>query len=124
MDARKILEERYENSEIKNTPVDVPSFLAIPVRYMGGDHAYNLRQDMNYINKHKGFSIDTVGKKGKLVYKFMGFIVAPIVAKQNEFNAKYKVALKELYRLKNQRVQLYNRLNELEAKIAALEIKQ
>lgn len=123
MDARKILKERYEQSEVKNSVVSVPSFLTIPVRFLGGNRSFNLKQDINYINKHSAIRLDNLGKKAKVVLKLMGFIVIPIVAKQNELNSKYKVALNELHKLKCQRVQLYNRLSELEAKITALEIK-
>lgn len=123
MDPRETLKNRYEASAVKSAEVKLPVFDSVPLEYINESGAGRLRQCIHYIQNHTGISYNGIGKKGKIVYKFMRFIVDPIVAQQNGLDGNITVALTEFYKLNKQRTKLHNRVNELEAKLAALESK-
>lgn len=122
MDPRSTLKERFENSPIEANSVKIPVFDSIPLEH-ANEGNLRLRQCIHYINNHTGISYLGMGKKAKIVYKFMRFIVDTIVAQQNSIDSNLTTALNELYKLNKQKRALHDRINELEARIVALETK-
>ena len=122
MDPRSILKERFENSSIEAGSVKIPVLDSVPLEHVS-DSNLRIRQCIHYINNHTGISYLGMGKKAKVVYKFMRFIVDTIVAQQNSIDSNLTTALNELYKLNKQKHALHDRINKLEARIVALETK-
>lgn len=121
MDPRQTIKDRFENASAGINPVAVPSIDQVPVEYVNEGRTQGLRQCLHYIDTHSGISYLGMGRKGKIVYKFMRFIVDVIVSQQNSLDSNIAVSMRELYRLNRERVALHNRVNELEARLVALE---
>lgn len=123
-DERIILKERFENSDVGYGSIEIPPFDIVPLPYVNEGKARNLRQCMFYIKRNRGTSYNGLDKKGRIVRKFLSFLVDPIVCKQNGIDNHYTEALSELYRLNKERAMLHNRINELEAKLTQMELER
>lgn len=124
MDPRKTLEERFQNSGISYGSVKIEPLESVPLLYKNEGRGQKLTEAIEYINRNNGINLNAIiGKKGRIVNKFMGFIVTPLIAKQNNLDTRFTVAFNELARLNQQKAELYNRISELEAKLVSLESK-
>jgi len=121
MDVRKVLDDRFEAS-VKDLPdIRIEPFDAVPVSYQNEGTAGSIKHCVEYIRKNRGITYNGIGKKGRIVRKFLSFWVDPMVAQQNNIDRNFTVALLELFKLYRERETLYNRINALEAEVCRLE---
>ena len=121
MDARKVLNDRYEASKKDLPDIKIEPFDSVPVSFQNEGTTGSLKHCVNHIRKNRGISYNCLDKKGSIVRKFLAFWIDPMVGQQNNIDDKFTIALLELFKLYKEREALYNRINALEAKICKLE---
>ena len=120
MNSSEILKNGYESFK-SDKDFEVPDFESVKLTYLGGGNSRNLRQCMFYIKKNRGTSYNALDKKGRIVRKFMAFLIDPIVCAQNNIDSNFTTALDELYELNKERDRLRKRITDLEARFIELE---
>lgn len=120
MNSSEILKKGYD-AFTGGKDFDIPDFESVKLTYLDGGSSRNLRQCMFYIKKNRGTSYNALDKKGRIVRKFMAFLIDPIVCAQNNIDSNFTTALDELYELNKERDRLRRRITDLEAKLIELE---
>ena len=122
MNASKILASGYDELIREKGRAEIEDFESVRISgFSYGGDSRNLRQCLFQIKRNRGTTYAALDKKGRIVRKFMGFLIGPIVCAQNNIDSNFTSALEELYRLNRERDRLSRKISDLENRLAELE---